>query len=343
MRQRRLPMARDMGRMLRAIEASQGHHWPIVKASADKSGVGEVITALVPSALEVDPGPMVLGLVWDTLRGRRPRSRLEECFAQPDPALLVGQALPAPAFHDATVGRMLERLDAIGTMTRFTAWAGRADTLWGWDKRHVHLDTTSRRVSGDDALPEDREVACTLTPGDSQDQRPDLTPCVRATWGVDRAVPLWGEPHAGNASDTTVHHPRLSTRATCLAPPGVAPGAYTDVAEAALVPAENLAALGDTCVTAAYQRPRAHAGASCRKPWRTTPGKRGVPWPRRSQRIRRMNLHPLFLISRQWGSKRGLRQERQRFFTRQYQGLSCIISPTQLITGGRCVCQAPRT
>jgi transposase len=207
-----------------------------------------VIHALVPSEMEVDPGTMVLGLVLDTLRGRSPLYRLEECFAQHDTELLVGKALPAPAFHDATVGRLLDRLDEIGTMKRFTACAVRADTLCGLDKRHVHVDTTSMRVDGDDALPEDREVPCTITPGYSQDTRPDLTPCVLATWCVDRAVPLWGEPHDGNASDTTVHNPLVSTLATVMAPHGVAPGASTDVADAALVTEEHLAALGDTGV-----------------------------------------------------------------------------------------------
>jgi hypothetical protein len=69
---------------------------------------------------------------------------------------------------------------------------------------------------------------------------------VFATLCVDRAVPIWGKPEDGKASDTTVNHTLLSTIATCLATHGVAPGAYIDVADAALVTEANLAALGDT-------------------------------------------------------------------------------------------------
>jgi transposase len=181
------------------------------------------------------------------LSGRSPLYRLEEFFAQHDTARLLGKALPAQAFNDDTVGRVLDRLYEIGTMKLFTACAVRADPLFGLDKRHVHCDPTSMRVDGDDALPEDQEVPFTITHGYSTDQRPDLKPFVLATWCVDRAVPLWGKPSAGHASDNTVNHTLLSTLATFLAPHGVAPGAYIDVADAALVTEENLAALGDTC------------------------------------------------------------------------------------------------
>jgi transposase len=190
---------------------------------------------------------MVLGLVLDTLSGRSPLYRLEEFFAQHDTELLLGKALPAQAFNDDTVGRMLDRLYEVGTMKLFTACAVRADTLFGLDKRHVHFDTTSMSVFGDYALPEDREVPFTITHGYSKDKRPDLKQFVLATLCVDRAVPLWGEPHDGNASDKTVNNTLLSTLATFMAQHGVAPGAYTYVADAALVTEENLAALGDTC------------------------------------------------------------------------------------------------
>jgi len=63
---------------------------------------------------------------------------------------------------------------------------------------------------------------------------------------VDRAVPLWGKPHDGNASDKTVNNTLLSDIAAFLAQHGVAPGAYIYVADAALVTEDNLAALGDT-------------------------------------------------------------------------------------------------
>ena len=63
---------------------------------------------------------------------------------------------------------------------------------------------------------------------------------------MDRAVPIWGKPHDGNASDKTVNNTLLSNIAVFLAQHGVAPGAYIYVADAALVTEEHLTALGDT-------------------------------------------------------------------------------------------------
>jgi len=134
-------------------------------------------------------------------------------------------------------------------MKIFTACAVRADQVFGFDKRYVHFDTTSVSVYGDYLPPEDPqapEVPFTITYGYSKDKRPDLKQFVLSTLCVDRAVPLWGKPEDGNASDKTVNNTLLSTLATFLAQHGVAPGAYIYVADAALVTEDNLAALGDT-------------------------------------------------------------------------------------------------
>jgi transposase len=104
-------------------------------------------------------------------------------------------------------------------------------------------------VHGDSLPPEEAEepaVPFRITYGSSKDKRPDLKPCVFSTLCVDRAVPLWGTPEDGKASDTTVHNTLLSDIATFLAQHGVAPGASIYVADAALVTEDNLAALGDT-------------------------------------------------------------------------------------------------
>lgn len=161
----------------------------------------------------------------------------------------MGKPVAPRACDDDTVGRVLERLYDTGTRQVCTAWAVRADQVLHFDKRYVHFDTTSLTVYGDDVLPAesaDRAVPCTMTYGSSKDKRPDLQQCVFATLCVDRAVPLWGKPADGNASEKTVNHPLLSNIATCLAKPGIAPGASIYVADAALVTEDNLAALGDT-------------------------------------------------------------------------------------------------
>jgi len=238
-----------MGLVLPPIEAYQVQHLPIVKAYADKIGLVETINQLVPTEMAIDPGTIVLGMILDTLSGRSPLYRLEEFFTHQDTALLLGQNIAPEAFNDDTVGRILERLYDVGTMKVFTACAVRADRVFGFDKRYVHFDTTSITVYGAYLPPEEaaeQEVPFRITYGYSKDKRPDLKQFVFATLCVDRAVPLWGAPEDGNASDKTVNNTLLSTIATFLGQHGVAPGAYIYVADAALVTAENLAALGDT-------------------------------------------------------------------------------------------------
>src|SRR5215467_2243386 len=238
-----------MGLVLPTIEAYPVQHLPIVKAYADKIGLVEVINQLVPTEMAVDPGTIVLGMILDTLSGRSPLYRLEEFFAHQDTALLLGQTIAPEAFNDDTVGRVLERLYATGTMKVFTACAVRADQVCHFDKRYVHFDTTSVSVYGAYLPPEgqqEHEVPFTITHGYSKDKRPDLKQFVFATLCVDRAIPIWGTPEDGNASDKTVNNTLLSNIATFLGKHGVAPGAYIYVADAALVTEENLAALGDT-------------------------------------------------------------------------------------------------
>jgi transposase len=238
-----------MGLVLPPIEAYQVQHLPIVKAYADKIGLVEVINQLMPTEMDVDPGTIVLGMILDTLSGRSPLYRLEAFMAQHDTALLLGKAVPAEAFNDDTAGRVLDRLYDTGTMKVFTACAVRADQVFGFDKRYVHFDTTSVTVYGDYLPPEESKeqtLPFRITYGYSKDKRPDLKQFVFSTLCVDRAVPLWGKPHDGNASDKTVHNTLLSDIATFLAQHGVAPGAYIYVADAALVTEDNLAALGDT-------------------------------------------------------------------------------------------------
>jgi Domain of unknown function (DUF4277) len=132
-----------------AIEVYPVHHLPIIKAYADRLGLVSLINHYVPTAMEVDAGPVVLALVLDTLSGRSPLYRLEEFFAQQDTELLLGKAVPPQALNDDTVGRVLARLYDFGTMRLFTACAVRAAMRFGLERRYVHFDPTSRSVWGD--------------------------------------------------------------------------------------------------------------------------------------------------------------------------------------------------
>jgi hypothetical protein len=84
--------------------------------------------------------------------------------------------------------------------------------------------------------------------GSRQEKRPDLQQCVLSTLGVDRAVPLWGKPEDGTASEKTRKTTRLAEIAPRRAPSGVHPGASSSRADAALVTAAHRAALRDPVV-----------------------------------------------------------------------------------------------
>jgi transposase len=229
-----------------AIEIYPVHHLPIIKAYADQLGLVSLINHYVPTEMEVDAGTVVLGLVLDTLSGRSPLYRLEEFFAQQDTALLLGKTVPPQALHDDTVGRVLDRLYDCGTMKLFTACAVRAATRFGVERRYVPFDTTSRSVWGDSQFAETQDLPLQVTYGYSKDKRPDLKQFVLSTLCVDRAVPIWGKPEDGNASDKALNATLWSEIAQLLAQYGVQPGAYIYIADAALVTADNRTALRAT-------------------------------------------------------------------------------------------------
>ena len=208
------------------IEVYPVQHLPIIKAYADQLGLVSLINHYVPTAMDVDAGTVVLGLVLDTLSGRSPLSRLEEFFAHQDTELLLGKAIPPHAFTDATVGRVLDRLYDFGTMRLFTAGAVRASMRFGLERRYVHFDTTSRSVWGAYQFAETPDLPFQVTYGYSKDKRQDLKQFVLSTLCLDRAVPIWGKADDGNASDKTLNTTLLSEIAQLLAQYGVQPGAY---------------------------------------------------------------------------------------------------------------------
>src|SRR5262245_55292282 len=121
-----------MGLVLPPIEAYPVQHLPIVNAYADKIGILDLINQVVPTAMAIDPGTIVLGMILDTLSGRSPLYRLEEFFAHQDTALLLGKTITPDACDDDTVGRVLDRLYDTGTMQVFTACAVQADQVFGF-------------------------------------------------------------------------------------------------------------------------------------------------------------------------------------------------------------------
>ena len=114
------------------------------------------------------------------------------------------------------MGRVLDRRYDVGTMTRFTACAVRAAARFGLECRDVHFDTTSRSVWGEYQCAEEQDLPFQVTYGDSKEQRPDLKQCILSTLCVDRAIPIWGKPEDGTASDKTLKTTLLSEIAQLL-------------------------------------------------------------------------------------------------------------------------------
>jgi hypothetical protein len=99
-----------MGLVLPTIEAYHVPHLPIVQADADQSGRVEVSHQVVPTAMASDPGTLDLGMLLETLSGRRPLDRLAACVSHHATALLWGKPVAPSAVADETVGRIVDRL-----------------------------------------------------------------------------------------------------------------------------------------------------------------------------------------------------------------------------------------
>ena len=183
-----------MGLVLPTIDAYHVHHLPIVQAYADKMGLVEVINQLGATELASAPGPIVLGMSLDPLRGRNPLSRVEECLTHHDTALLLGKAVVPSACDDDTVGRVLERLSDTGTMQLYPACAVRAAQVFHFDKRSVHFATTSVSVSGD-YLPSE----------DQQGQQEPAAPCTMppATFLAQQGIAPWAASDVAAAALVT--------------------------------------------------------------------------------------------------------------------------------------------
>ena len=131
-------------------------------------------------------------------------------------------------------------------MKVFTAFATRAAAQCGFARRSVHCDTTSQHVYGDYRVDDARQTPFTLPYGYRKDTRPDRKQFVLSTLCVDRAVPIWSRHEDGNASEKTINTTVRSEISQIMARYGVAPGAYVDIADAAMVSEAHRNALGKT-------------------------------------------------------------------------------------------------
>ena len=227
------------------ISAAQLNHLPIVAHFARRLGLVEIVNRLVPTQMEVEPGVIALGLVLDTLSGRSPLYHLETAFEACDRALLFGQDLPAQAFSDDTVGRMLDCFYAVGTQQIFSALSVAALERFPVSTGHAHFDTTSVTLYGDYLSAQGEEAPFKITHGYSKDKRPDLKQFVLALLCVDANVPILGKLEDGNASDKAINHRLLSEISGHMHQHGIAPDAFIYIADSALVTEANLERIGE--------------------------------------------------------------------------------------------------
>ena len=227
------------------IESSEVHHWPIVRAYAERIGLRAVVNRVVGEhGRAFDPGLLVLAMVVDTLSGRSPLYHLESFFEGKDTQVLLGEQVDACVFNDDNAGAVLNLLYAAGTQKLFSEVSMAALRAFGVSTEQMHFDTTSVSVYGDYRCNEDDEGRLRITHGHSKDKRPDLKQFVLSMLCVGGNVPIVGQCEHGNASDKTLNNTLLSTISKRLKDSGIEEQAFTYIADSALVTRDNLAAMG---------------------------------------------------------------------------------------------------
>jgi transposase len=228
---------------LAGIQAAEVHHWPIVRAFAERLGLRALINRLVPTEREFEPGLMVLAMLVDTLSGRSPLYHLESFFEGQDTEVLLGEAVEASVFNDDNAGATLDLLFRAGTQKIYSEVAVAAMRAFEVATDEVHFDTTSVSVYGDYDSSQAEGSPLKITHGYSKDKRPDLKQFVFSLLCTGGNIPIIGRCEDGNASDKTLNNTLLSAVAHHLKKRGIREQAFTYVADSALVTQANLQAL----------------------------------------------------------------------------------------------------
>ncbi|MFW6152544.1 MAG: IS1634 family transposase [Verrucomicrobiota bacterium] len=232
-------------RVVEDMQITRADHLPIVSAFCRRIRLVETINRVVPTSKEVDVGTVVQAMVLDTLSGRSPLYRLADFFKHQDTQVLLGRPLSPVAFNDTTVGRVMDVIFEAGAGKLFSEVAFQACKRFPLDMSHVHFDTTSVNVWGDyDRCSPDADMI-NLTYGHSKDHRPDLKQFLIKMLCVGRNIPILGNCEDGNKSDKSINNTVLNRISSYMARHGLSAGAFTYIADAAMVTEKNLNAIGD--------------------------------------------------------------------------------------------------
>ncbi len=216
---------------------------PIVKEYARRINLVETINHVVGTQMDLQPGPVVLAMVLDTLSGRSPLYRLIDFFEEKDTELLLGEDIPPDRFTDHNVGRALDKMFETGTQKIFSQLSQNAIGGFKINTEKVHYDTTSVSVFGDYDLV---DPPFEITFGHSKAKRPDLKQFLIEMLCVERDIPLFGKTRDGNASDKTLNNELLGNISKHMARHGLSQGAFVYVADSAFVTKDNLKKAGTT-------------------------------------------------------------------------------------------------
>ncbi len=223
---------------LRRLKFTNVKFFPIVKEYARKLNLIETINHMVGTQMELQPGPVVLAMVMDSLSGRSPLYRLKDFLEDKDSHLLLGDPVPKERFTDHNVGRVLDKLYETGAQSIFSQLSQNAVKGFELDTKAAHYDTTSVSVCGDYDQQDDPPFE--ITYGYSKDHRPDLKQFLVEMLCLDKNVPLLGKLQDGNASDKTLNNELLSGISKHMADHGIQEGAFVYVADSAFVTRDNL-------------------------------------------------------------------------------------------------------
>ena len=237
----------DIRTMLKGMNISQVGHLPVVAEFCRRIGLADTVNKAVPTEMVVDVGTVVQFMVLDTLSGRSPLYRLERFAESVDTGLLLGKKIPAEAFNDTTLGRVMDAIYDVGTEQLFSQIAFHAARAFplDMDMRHVHFDTTSVSVWGDYLLCSNEEDQLQVTEGYSKDYRPDLKQFLVKMLCIHHNIPVIGGCESGNASDKTINNAVLTNLSKYMAKHGLGKGAFVYIADSAMVTPKNLEAIGD--------------------------------------------------------------------------------------------------
>lgn len=232
----------ELKEQVKALEVSRVDFLPITRAYIQRLGLVELINSLIPTQMEVQPGLIVAGMMQDTFSGRSPLYRLEEFFKTQNTELLLGNDIKPTAFKDYNVARVMDRIYETGASRIFSEVSRRAAIIFNLDLSQGHWDSTSVSVWGDYALSRSEDdPKINITFGHSKDLRPDLKQFMISMLCVEHNIPILGDCHDGNSSDKTLNNKLLTRISKDLARHGLGEGAFTYVADSAVVNEANLA------------------------------------------------------------------------------------------------------